>query len=125
MENANLYMETEKEILKRLERIEALLENHLTSVPCEGTNSDYLTTAQACRVLNRSTSWLMHRIVDADDVTEDMPVQNYFVRGIDVLHEGNRLVFERAAVERMKNVLLEMGRAYYTKVRRQKIQEAS
>lgn len=99
-------MNKEDQILRRLDKIEALLENR-QSVPPKTNPEDLITAAEAQAILKRSRSWLDSRIVDADALAENptMPADWYFVDGLDTFFDGKNRVFKRKAIDRMKSEL--------------------
>ena len=103
-------MNKEDQILRRLDKIEALLENR-QSVPLKTDPEDLITAAEAQAILKRSRSWLDSRIVDADALAENptMPADWYFVEGLDTFFDGKNRVFKRKAIDRMKSELIHIA----------------
>lgn len=103
-------MKKEEEILRRLDKIESLLENR-QFVPLKTNPEELITAQEALSILKRSRSWLDSRIVDADDLAENptMPADWYFVEGLDTFFDGKNRVFKRKAIDRMKSELVHIA----------------
>lgn len=90
----------------RLARIEKMLEAALPKP--EQQTDQYLTCAEAMTFLNRSRAWLQKRtIIEFTGETSGL-----LIRDADWIRLGNRLLYKKSSLLRMKDELKKVGDLY-------------
>lgn len=77
-------------------------------------DDDWVDIKAAMTLLNRSRTWLNTRMM----ATPIEPVNHdwFLFKEVDYNREGNRLVFKKSSILRLKNALTELGRHYEKKI---------
>lgn len=95
-----------KEIKRFNENIEWLKSSHVAPV-----TSDLITMKDAMSLINRQRTWIQVRMVKDLDPGQD--ANSHLVRDVDWIREGNRVMFKRDSILRLKNeVLTAIGNKY-------------
>lgn len=105
----------EKKLITRLlssvetlnEKLQIILENQHQSVPNENNLPEWINAHQAQKILQRGRTWLNSRMIES--VTYPMNTNWFLIRGVDYTYEGNRLVFRKSSVQRLKSEMRRMG----------------
>lgn len=95
--------------IKRLnENLEWLKNNQLNPIQ---EQKDFLTMKDAMKLLDRQRTWIQVRMVK--ELTDGVDVNGTLVRGADWIREGNRVMFKRDSILRLKkNFLTAIGDKY-------------
>lgn len=93
--------------LKRLnENLEWLKNSHVLPI-----TSDLITMKEAMQLLNRQRTWVQIRMVK--DLAPGHDPNMLLVRDVDWIREGNRVMFKRDSILRLKKeVLTAIGNKY-------------
>jgi hypothetical protein len=93
----------------RLTAIEKKLDQLLQGKTEEPTE-EFLTYPQAMALLNRSRSWL--HIITVTELEPEMDVNRFLIKEADWFREGNRILYKKDSLLRIKDVLREAGNAF-------------
>lgn len=95
-----------KEIKRFNDNIEWLKNSQVVPV-----TSDLITMKDAMNLINRQRTWIQVRMVKDLDPGQD--ANSHLVRDVDWIREGNRVMFKRDSILRLKNeVLTAIGNKY-------------
>lgn len=95
-----------KEIKRFNDNIEWLKNSQVVPV-----TSDLITMKEAMNLINRQRTWIQVRMVKDLDPGQD--ANSHLVRDVDWIREGNRVMFKRDSILRLKNeVLTAIGNKY-------------
>lgn len=95
-----------KEIKRFNDNIEWLKNSQVVPV-----TSDLITMKEAMSLINRQRTWIQVRMVKDLDPGHD--ANSHLVRDVDWIREGNRVMFKRDSILRLKNeVLTAIGNKY-------------
>lgn len=97
--------------LRELQKFNQNIEWLKQSNPNKEIDSDLVSMKEAMRILNRQRTWIqvrMHKTVDPG-----IDVNASLIRDADWLREGNRIMFKRESILRLKHqVLTAIGNKY-------------
>ena len=98
------------ELMKEIKRLNANIEWLKNSQPVAVT-SDLISMKEAMQLLNRQRTWIQVRMVKDLDLAQD--ANSHLVRDVDWIREGNRVMFKRESICRLKTeVLTAIGNKY-------------
>lgn len=98
------------ELLRELKRFNENLE-WLKNTQSLTPISDMIPMKEAIKLLGRQRTWIQIRMVK--DLEPGADANAFLVRDVDWIREGNRVMFKRDAILRLKtNVLTAMGNRY-------------
>lgn len=66
--------------------------------------NDLITMKEAMRLLNRQRTWIQVRMVK--DLEDGQDANMLLIRDVDWIREGNRVMFKKDSISRLKNVVL-------------------
>lgn len=73
--------------------------------------TEYVNIKEAMQILDRQRTWIQTRLVK--EYTPGIDTSGILIRGADWRREGNRLMFRRESINRLKNeVLTAIGNKY-------------
>lgn len=86
----------------------------LQSVPIESNSAEtFVDIEQAKALLNRSRTWITLRMKTAEELAEiGSDTSQFLVYGLDWHREGNRVIFQKQSIVRLKEILKQMGDRY-------------
>ena len=95
-----------KEIKRFNDNIEWLKNSQVVPV-----TSDLITMKEAMNLINRQRTWIQVRMVK--DLDPGQNANSHLVRDVDWIREGNRVMFKRDSILRLKTeVLTAIGNKY-------------
>lgn len=98
------------ELMKEIKRLNANIEWLKSSQPAAVSN-DLITMKEAMQLLNRQRTWIQVRMVKDLNIGQD--ADSHLVRDVDWIREGNRVMFKRDSIRRLKDeVLTAIGNKY-------------
>ncbi len=98
------------ELMKEIKRLNANIEWLKSSQPAAVSN-DLITMKEAMQLLNRQRTWVQVRMVKDLNIGQD--ADSHLVRDVDWIREGNRVMFKRDSIRRLKDeVLTAIGNKY-------------
>jgi hypothetical protein len=66
--------------------------------------NDLIPMKEAMQLLNRQRTWIQVRMVK--DLEDGQDANMLLIRDVDWIREGNRVMFKRDSISRLKNVVL-------------------
>lgn len=91
------------EVLKEIKRLNENLEWLKNSHPLP-TAKEFITMKEAMQLLNRQRTWIQTRMVK--DLLPGQDANWHLVRDVDWIREGNRVMFQRSSITRLKQIVL-------------------
>jgi hypothetical protein len=85
-------------------------EYNLSSVTIGGMQEQYLNYKEAISFLQRSRSWIHNKL--AIEFKPDMDVNAFLFKDADWIREGNRILFKKSSLQRIKGELRKAGDLY-------------
>lgn len=91
------------EALKEIKRLNENLEWLKNSNPLP-TAKEFITMKEALGLLGRQRTWVQIRMVK--DLEDGQDANGHLVRDVDWIREGNRVMFRRDSIMRLKQIVL-------------------
>lgn len=76
------------------------LRKNQKSVPFKNEPEEWIELPEAMSILHRSRTWVRTRM--QDEIVQPINVNWFLFKGVDWSREGNRLVFKRSSIVRLK-----------------------